>query len=183
MGRAIPRYIPTASGVVRAHLRTRTAAEWLNDVFFAWSLGEETGDPSYLAAFTDDWMIDYEPCLRALSLDPAVIRRSVDDLGLRLDQDRWGDVLPSRRVPTTVGVVTIRPYDVGELLLLDDYLAAVDRWRDRGDARELRPFAHCTVRTWRPFRLYRLLTRTDALNELIARGDWDGPRGERGEHN
>jgi hypothetical protein len=171
--RVIPRYIPTASGVVRVHLRSRTAAEWLRDVFFAWRLGEETGDGNYLAAFADDWMFDYEPRLRPLSLDPAVIRHAVDDLGLQLDQDRWGNVLPSRRVPTTVGVIAIQPCDVGELLLIEDYLAAVDCWRAGGDARELRPFARCTVREWRTRRLYRLLTRTDALNELIARGDWD----------
>jgi hypothetical protein len=173
MGRTIHRYIPTADGVVRVHLRTRAPAEWLADVFFAWRIGEETGDPSYLAAFDGDWMLDYEPRLRPLSLDPAVIRHAVDDLGLRLDQDRWGDVLPPRRVPTTVGIVTIQPYDVGELLLLDDYLGAVGRWRAGDDRCELRPFGRCTVRDWGSRQVYRLLTRTDALNELIARGDWD----------
>jgi hypothetical protein len=173
MGRAIPRYIPTATGVVRVHLRTSMAAPWLADVFFAWRVGEETGEPSHLTRFAGDWMTDHEPRLRVLSFDPGLIRRAVDDLGLRLDQDRWGDTLPTRRVPTTVGVVTIQPYDVGELLLVDDYLAAVDRWRVSGDNRELRPFARCTVREWRTRCLYRLLTRADTLNELIARGAWD----------
>jgi hypothetical protein len=162
------RFVPTTGGIVVTRLNGQST-RMVDSLLFAWTLGEETGDPSYLDAFAGEEVQPHNGRRLTLCTDPAALRHAVDDLGLPVYQGSLDDPSPVRYVPTGVGIVTIAPLDRAELLLTDQYLAAVSRWHASGDARHLRPYVNRTIHS-RAGRVYRLLTRPDALAELIARG-------------